>query len=436
MKASEIIARKRDGQELSAEEIGWFVRGCVSGEVPDYQAAAWLMATYLNGMSQPETVALTRAMAESGRALDLGDLRPRAVDKHSSGGVGDKISLVVGPIAAAAGVVVPKMSGRGLGFTGGTLDKLESIPGLRVDLEVDRILDQARQIGLVIASQTADLAPADGKLYALRDVTATVGSLPLIVSSILSKKIAGGAPSIVLDVKAGSGAFMRTTDEAVKLARALVDVGTACDRRVVAFVSRMDQPLGRAVGNAVEVREAIEILQGNGPDDVRELALTLAAAMVRLGGLASDEPEARRRVDACLASGAALVKLRQMISAQGGDARVVDDPSLLRTAPLTEVVKSPRAGYVERLDAGIVGSTLTGLGAGREKKGDAIDHRIGIMFHRKIGDKVATDEPLFTLHLASAARLPEARGRILAAYAWSDRPVESPSILIQKFGAR
>lgn len=434
MRPVDVIARKRDGGELTSDEIRWFVRGVVSGEVADYQAAAWLMAVYLRGMSRAETVALTRAMAESGRTLDLGDLARRAVDKHSSGGVGDKTSLVAGPIAAAAGVILPKMSGRGLGFTGGTLDKLESITGLRVDLTVEEILHQARTVGLVIASQTGDLAPADGKLYALRDVTATVGSLPLIVSSILSKKLAAGAPAIVLDVKAGSGAFMRTETEAEALARALVDVGTACGRRIVAIVSRMDQPLGRAVGNAVEVREAVETLRGEGPTDLRELALTLATEMVRLAGLADTESTARQLTERALASGAALSKLREMVQAQGGHVALLDEPSRLTTAPVVAVVSSPRDGYIAALDALTIGETLTTLGAGRQRKGDPVDHRVGVVFHHKLGDRVRQAEPLFTLHLATDAQLATARDRLLGAYRWSDVPVECPSIVISRLG--
>lgn len=436
MRAVDVIARKRDGEELTAEEIEWLVRGSVSGDVADYQLSAWLMAVYLKGMSPSETIALTRAMASSGRILDLGELAPRAVDKHSSGGVGDKISLVAGPIAAAAGVIVPKMSGRGLGFTGGTLDKLESIPGLRVGLSIGEILEQARHVGLVIASQTADLAPADGKLYALRDVTATVGSLPLIVSSILSKKLAGGAPSIVLDVKAGTGAFMKTAGEAEQLARALVDVGSACGRRVIALVSAMDQPLGKAVGNAVEVDEAVETLRGRGPDDVRELALTIAAEMVQCAGLAETEAKARDLAREALTSGRALAKLRAMVEAQGGDTSVIDDPSRLPRAPIREMVRSPVGGFIARLDAGVVGTTLTALGAGREKKGDPIDHRIGAIFHRKVGDRVEVDEPLFELHLARPEQTSFARERLLQAYHWSQEPVDHRNVVIGRFAQR
>jgi pyrimidine-nucleoside phosphorylase len=436
VRAVDVIAHKRDGQALTAAEIGWFVTGFLDGAVTDYQAAAWLMAVYLRGMNLAETAELTRAMAASGRTLDLGSLAERSVDKHSSGGVGDKISLVAGPIAAAAGVVVPKMSGRGLGITGGTLDKLESIPGLSVDLTEDQILRQARDIGFVIAGQTAELAPADGRLYALRDVTATVASLPLIVSSIMSKKLAGGAPSIVLDVKAGSGAFMPTVESASELARALVEVGMACGRRVVAYVTPMDEPLGRAVGNALEVREAIEVLSGRGPADASEIALTLAAEMATLAGVAGPGNRARRLVEDVLASGAALDRLRRMIGAQGGDARVVDEPNRLPTAPVVETIVSTQAGFVRRLDAGAVGRAVAALGAGRERKGEPIDHRVGVLFYRKVGDRLDVGDPLFDLHLANAAQLPAARERILGAYDFASAPVApGPLILGQIDGA-
>lgn len=432
MRAVDLIARKRDGGELTADEIRWLVEGSASGAVADYQLAAWLMAVCVRGMSREETVALTRAMAESGRQLDLGDLAPRAVDKHSSGGVGDKTSLVAGPIAAAAGVVVPKMSGRGLGFTGGTLDKLEAIPGLRVNRSTDEILRQARELGLVIASQTEDLAPADARLYALRDVTATVESLPLIVSSILSKKLAGGAPSIVLDVKAGSGAFMQTEAQAIALAQELADVGTACGRQVVALVSRMDQPLGQAVGHTLEIREAVTTLRGKGPADLQELALALAAEMVRLAGLAPTTADAHRMASEALESGAALAKLHALVVAQGGDRRVIDDPDRLPVAPLVETIASPVEGYVAGLDAGIVGRSMAALGAGREMKGDPIDHRIGVVFHRKIGDRVDVGDPLFTVHLARQEALPIAREHLLGAYRWSKTRVVRPPIIVQE----
>jgi len=422
VRAVDVIARKRDGAELTADEIRWFVRGCVTGSVADYQAAAWLMAVYIQGMSQEETVELTRAMADSGQVLDLGELAVRAVDKHSTGGVGDKVSLVTTPIAAAAGVIVPKMSGRGLGLTGGTLDKLESIPGFRVDLSATEILDQVRRVGLVITGQTPDLAPADGRLYALRDVTATIDSLPLIVSSILSKKIAGGAPAIILDVKAGSGAFMTSEGEAEQLARALVEVGTRCGRRVIAHVSRMDQPLGRSVGNALEVREAIETLQGHGPGDLQTVALALAAEMIVVAGLARDLAQGETMARQVLESGAALAKFRAMVVAQGGDEAVVDDVSLLPTAPIREIVTAPVDGYVSVLDAGTIGRALIQLGAGRQKKDDAIDRRVGVVFHRKVGDHVAAGDELFTLHLANHNQEAHARVEILGAYRFAAQP--------------
>jgi pyrimidine-nucleoside phosphorylase len=435
MRAVDVIARKRDGHELTTGEIDRFIGGFLDGNVADYQAAAWLMAVVLRGMSRRETADLTRAMAASGRTLDLGPLAPRSVDKHSSGGVGDKISLVAGPIAAACGVVVPKMSGRGLGITGGTLDKLESIPGLRIDLSEAQILRQANDVGFVIAGQTADLAPADGRLYALRDVTATVASLPLIVSSIVSKKLAGGAPSIVLDVKAGSGAFMPTVADAIRLAQELVDVGTECGRQVVAYVSGMDQPLGRAVGNALEVREAIEVLNDRGPNDVRELALTLAAEMVHLAGRTDTREAARTIGETALVTGKALAKLRAMIAYQDGDATVVDDPNRLPIAPIIETVVAPADGYVTRLDAGAIGRAVVALGAGRERKSDSIDHRVGVVFHRKIGDWVERGEPLFDLHLANSDQLPGAAESISTAYRIIPVETAPPTLILKRVSA-
>lgn len=434
MRAVEIIARKRDGQTLTAAEIDWFIRGVVEGTVPDYQAAAWLMAVFLRGMTEAETVSLTRAMAESGRMLDLGALTPRAVDKHSTGGVGDKTSLVVAPIAAACGVAVSKMSGRGLGSTGGTLDKLESIPGFRVNLSEEEMLRQVGQIGLAIVGQSIDLAPADGRLYALRDVTATIESLPLIVSSILSKKLAGGAPAMVLDVKAGRGAFMETPEAARALAQSLVQIGVACGRRVIAYVTTMDQPLGWAVGNALEVREAINTLQGTGPPDLTALSLTLAAEMIRQAGLAATPEEASGRARDALASGAAAEKLRAMIVAQGGDARVLDAPELLPTAPILEPVRAPTPGFVQEIDAGLVGRTMVTLGAGRTRKTDQIDHAVGVVLERKVGSQVASGDVLGTLHLSRAADLAAARAALLNAYRFSSDPVEPPPIVLERIG--
>jgi pyrimidine-nucleoside phosphorylase len=435
VRAVDVIARKRDGHELTTEEIDRFIGGFLDGNVTDYQASAWLMAVYLRGMTRRETADLTRAMAASGRTIDLGLLASRSVDKHSSGGVGDKISLVVGPIAAASGVVVPKMSGRGLGITGGTLDKLESVPGLRIDLTEAQILRQAAEVGFVIAGQTADLAPADGRIYALRDVTATVASLPLIVSSIMSKKLAGGAPSIVLDVKAGSGAFMASVSDAVQLAQELVDVGTECGRRVVAYVTSMDQPLGKAVGNALEVREAIDVLKGNGPKDVRDLSLALAAEMVVLAGQAPSTAEARTLVESTLTTGAALDKLRMMITWQGGNAQVIDDTECLPTAPTIETVAAPHTGFVARLDAGTVGRAVIGLGAGRERKTDSIDHRVGVVFHRKVGELVERGEPLFDLHLANPSQFADAEEAITSAFRIGSDEITAPPLIHRRITA-
>lgn len=435
MRAVDIIARKRDGRELATDEIRWFIRGVVDGTVADYQAAAWLMAIFWRGMSAAETVDLTRAMAESGRLLDLGDLAGRAVDKHSTGGVGDKTSLVAAPIAAACGVAVPKMSGRGLGSTGGTLDKLESIPGIRVDLSETELLRQVARIGLAIVGQSIDLAPADGRLYALRDVTATVESLPLIVSSILSKKLAGGAPAIVLDVKAGRGAFMETPEAAEALAEGLVKVGAACGRRVIAYLTTMDQPLGWAVGNALEIREVIDTLRGSGPPDLAALSLTLAAEMILQAGQAATPEAARIRAQEALASGAALERLRAMIAAQGGDARVIDAPELLPVAPIIEPVRAPVAGFIGGIDAGLVGRTMVTLGAGRAQKTDRIDHAVGAVFQRKAGAAVAPGEVLCTLHLSQAADIEVARSALLSAYTFRETPVEPPAVILRRIAA-
>jgi pyrimidine-nucleoside phosphorylase len=371
MRAMDIIARKRDGAELSTEEINFFIQAYSEGMIPDYQAAAWLMAVYLNGMTRRETIDLTMAMAHSGDVLDLSDVLPVSVDKHSSGGVGDKTTLVVLPIVAACGVPVAKMSGRGLGFSGGTLDKMESIRGYRITLTQDEFRAQARKYGIVLAGQSANLAPADGKLYALRDVTATVSSLPLIASSIMSKKIAAGANAIVLDVKVGLGAFMARIDDAKQLARLMVDIGHGSGRRVVALISDMNQPLGKAVGNALEVKEAIECLQGGGPTDLREHCLAVAAHMLSLArGSKNDSALAEHMAEAAdrLRNGAAFEKFRTMVKAQGGDLSMVDDPSLLPKARTVVVLKAQRSGYVAQLSAYQVGVASVELGAGRERK--------------------------------------------------------------------
>ncbi len=423
MRAVDIIIKKRDGGELSTEEITWFIQGYLRDEIPDYQAAAWLMAIYFQGMTPRETYDLTMAMAHSGQVLDLRSIVPFAVDKHSTGGVGDKTTLVVEPLVVACGQPMAKMSGRGLGFSGGTLDKLESIRGFRVNLSVQEFLDNLRRHGIVLAGQTADLAPADGKLYALRDVTGTVPSIPLIASSIMSKKIAAGAQAIVLDVKVGLGAFMSTIDQAVRLAETMVRIGRDAGRQVVALISDMNQPLGRAVGNALEVREAIETLRGGGPPDFREHCLTVASHLLVLARKAADLDAARAQLEAALADGRGFAKFRELVEAQGGDVSQVDSPDTLPRAALIREVVAPRSGYLAVVNAAEVGLAALDLGAGRAKKGEPIDHAVGILVHHKVGDRVEAGEPLFTIHANDPVRLAAAEARLLQAVRWSDTPV-------------
>ncbi len=424
MRAVDIIIKKRDGNELTTEEIRFFVQGYTEGTIPDYQAAAWLMAVFLRGMTDRETEDLTMAMAYSGDILDLKDVAPFVVDKHSTGGVGDKVSLVVVPTVAACGLPVGKMTGRGLGFSGGTVDKLESIPGFRTDLSHEEFKAQLARIGIVLTGQSLDLAPADRKLYALRDVTGTVPSLPLIVSSIMSKKIAAGADAIVLDVKVGSGAFMKTLEDAEALARSMVRIGQRVGRKVVALLSDMNQPLGWAVGNALEVREAIETLHGGGPEDFREHCLVVAAEMLALGGKAADPEEGKRLAAEAIDSGAAWEKFRAMVEAQGGDLTVVDEPDRLPSARLVEPIPAPVSGYLQRVNAAEVGLAVVDLGGGREKKEDTIDHAVGVVTHHKIGDRIEEGEPLFTIHANDERRLATARERLLAAHTIGPEPVE------------
>ncbi|MBP8973727.1 MAG: thymidine phosphorylase [Anaerolineae bacterium] len=411
MRAIDIIEKKRDGGELSAAEIQWFISGFTNGEIPDYQAAAWLMAVFLRGMTPRETLDLTLAMATSGEQLDLSPAIEYAVDKHSTGGVGDKVTLVALPLVAAAGVPVAKMSGRGLGFSGGTLDKLESITGYRVKLSDEEIIRQVREIGIVLCGQTKRLAPADGALYELRDVTGTVPSLPLIASSIMSKKLASGAKAIVLDVKVGAGAFMKTVDEARALAQTMVDIGVGAGRAMVALLSDMNQPLGCAVGNALEVREAVEALRGGGPADLREHCLTVAAHMVRLGRreIQLNALDAiTQELAALLDSGAALAKFRALVAAQGGKVRQIDHPDLLPSARLQETVRAERSGWVARMDARAVAQAALELGAGRVRKADAIDPAVGVVVHKKVGDQVEAGDALFTVHANGESQLARA----------------------------
>ena len=423
MRAVDIIIKKRDGGELTKGEIEFFVRGFTDGSIPDYQASAWTMAVLLNGMTSQETTDLTMAMVKSGEMLDLSPVVPLAVDKHSSGGVGDKTTLVVAPLVAACGLPVGKMSGRGLGFTGGTLDKMESIPGFRVDLSQEEFLSQLDEIGLVLAGQTAVLAPADGKFYALRDVSGTVDSIPLIASSIMSKKIAAGAQAIVLDVKIGLGAFMETQEEARELAHFMVDIAHLANRKAAALISDMNQPLGIAVGNILEVKEAIATLQGGGPESFLEHCLVVAGQMLVLGNASKSLEEAREMSLNALQDGSAWKHFLNLVAAQGGDVDYVKDPDRFPLAPVIESVPSPKSGYLSQIHARIVGETAVDLGAGRQKKGDPIDHTVGIEILQKVGDYVEEGQALFVIHASSKADAERAERRLLEAHRWSDQPV-------------
>jgi pyrimidine-nucleoside phosphorylase len=428
MRMVDLIARKRDGAELSGEEIGWFIRAFTAGEIPDYQASALLMAIYLQGMSHRETVDLTLAMALSGEVLDLHDIAPLMVDKHSSGGVGDKTSLAVLPLVAAAGVPVGKMSGRGLGSSGGTLDKMESISGWSPSMSLDQFKQQLKAIGLVLAGQTADLAPADGKLYALRDVTATVDHPSLIAASIMSKKLAAGTDAIVLDVKTGSGAFMPTVKAAEDLARLMVGIGEDAGRQVVALISDMNQPLGHAVGNALEVKEAIDTLRGDGPDDFWQHCLEVAAHMVLLSGKAAGLDEAKALMREVRDDGRGLAKFRELVVAQGGDGRQVDDPDRLPRARYIESIEAPRSGYIGAMDTSAIGWVCVACGGGRFVKTDQIDPGVGIILPAKIGDYFEAGTAIGTIHASDEMALQQAQRDIPAAITWSDDPVEPPPL--------
>lgn len=430
MRVLEILEKKRDGLALSPAEIQQFIAGYLAGEIPDYQVSALLMAIFLRGMSNEETVALTDAFVRSGETLDFSGWEQPVADKHSTGGVGDKTTLVLLPLAAAAGVTIAKMSGRGLGHTGGTIDKLSCIPGFRTDLPKQKFLAQVRELGVALTGQTPDMTPADGQLYALRDVTATVDSIPLIASSVMSKKIASGAQSIVLDVKMGSGAFMRDLAKARELARTMTAIGTALGRTTVAYITAMEQPLGKAVGNHIEVVEAIETLQGRGPADLRELALALGAEMLVAGKLAATREAALAKLTGLLDDGSALQMMRRFIAAQGGDPKVVDDPSRLGVPPYTQEVRALTSGYVTHLDARKVGQTAVLLGAGREKKEDRIDLLAGIKLHKKIGDYVQQGETLAEIFASNEQKLAAATTELAAAYQYAaHKPVKKPLII-------
>jgi pyrimidine-nucleoside phosphorylase len=430
MRAVDIIMRKRDGGTLSREEIGFFVTGVTDGSVPDYQISALLMAIVCKGMNPEETAWLTDAMVHSGIRADLSAIPGTKVDKHSTGGVGDKTSLILAPLAASCGVPVPMMSGRGLGHTGGTLDKLESIPGFRVGLSFDEMQTALRRVGCAMIRPTREIAPADKKLYALRDVTGTVESIPLISASIMSKKIAEGIDALVLDVKTGTGAFMKSEADSHRLAESLVSIGNASGVRTEAVITRMDTPIGNAVGNAIEVIECFEVLKGRGPADLVDLSVELTARMLLLGGVAGDRADALRRVRDAIASGAGLDRFSQIIEQQGGDARVVDDYSRLPSAPSREVVRAPGGGWLARLDAELVGRASVALGAGRDRVEDPIDPGVGIMVLAKPGTQLCAGDPVLELHYRNRARLDDALALAARAMVIGDRPPASRPLVV------
>ncbi|MFF2887665.1 pyrimidine-nucleoside phosphorylase [Paenibacillus sp. NPDC057967] len=431
MRVVDVIHKKRDGGELSSEEIGFLVQGYSRGEIPDYQISAWAMAVLFRGMSSAETAALTLAMASSGDQVDLSPIHGIKVDKHSTGGVGDKTTLIIGPLVASAGVPVAKMSGRGLGHTGGTIDKLEAIDGFHTELSREDFIRQVNDIGLSVIGQSGNLAPADKKLYALRDVTGTVESIPLIASSVMSKKIAAGADAIVLDVKTGSGAFMKTVEDAEKLANAMVAIGSEVGRQTAAVISDMDQPLGFAIGNALEVEEALATLKGQGPDDLTELCLALGAHMVVLGGKASTFDEAKELLRGKLASGEALAKFRAFIEAQGGDGRIADQPELLPKAPYTIEVQARQSGYVSVIEAEQLGLAAMMLGAGRETKDSIIDYAVGLILRKKVGDEVKEGDTLAILHVRNKNEAADQVGdRVLGAYTIENAKPELRPLLL------
>jgi pyrimidine-nucleoside phosphorylase len=434
MRVTDLIRRKRDGGELSAEEIASLIGAYTRGEVPDYQISAWLMAVVCRGMTRAEIAALTDAMLHSGQVLDFSDLPGKKVDKHSTGGVGDKTSLVIAPIVAAGGLYVPMISGRGLGHTGGTLDKLQSIPGFRVDLSLAEFRRVLGACGCALIGQTAEIAPADKKLYALRDVTGTVESPALICSSIMSKKLAEGIDALVLDVKVGSGAFMKSEDDAAHLAELMVETGARMGKLVVALITDMDQPLGRAIGNSLEVIESVEVLDGRGPADLRELCLELAAWMFQLGGRVASLAEGKDLATKQIASGSAKEKFRQIVRLQSGDAGVVDAPDRLPRAAYAFDVLSDGDGYVAATDSERLGIACVALGGGRAKKEDAIDPAVGLTIHKKAGDRVRPGEPLCTLHYNDAARLAEARRLAETAYRLAPTPPSARPLVRRVLG--
>ncbi|MGA8439118.1 MAG: thymidine phosphorylase [Candidatus Sulfotelmatobacter sp.] len=421
-RAIDVIRKKRDGGELSRGEIDYLVNSYTVGDIPDYQVSAWLMAVVWRGMTRAETAALTDAMLHSGEVLDLSSLPEKKVDKHSTGGVGDKTSLVLAPLAAAAGIAVPMISGRGLGHTGGTLDKLEAIPGFNVNLPVAEFRRILQGCGCAMIGQTAEIAPADRKLYALRDVTGTVESPYLICASIMSKKLAEAIDALVLDVKTGSGAFMKNERDAAFLAELMVETGERMGKQVVALITDMDQPLGCMIGNALEVVEVVEVLRGEGPQDLRALCLELSGWMLHLGGVADTVAEGKTQSEKLITSGKALDRFRQMVELQGGDPRTIDDPKKLPQARHTTIVSSPRDGYLTSLQCELAGTACVILGGGRERKEDSVDPAVGIVLHKKVRDAVSAGEPLATIHYNAEARAVRAKQLLTESYRITDAP--------------
>jgi pyrimidine-nucleoside phosphorylase len=422
LRAVDLIRKKRDGLELSRREIEALIHGYTHNEIPDYQASAWLMAALLRGLTRAETAALTEAMLRSGEVLDLSEFSPKKVDKHSTGGVGDKTSLVLAPVVAAGGLLVPMISGRGLGHTGGTLDKLESIPGFNVNLPVAEFRRVLRGCGCSMIGQTAEIAPADRKLYALRDVTGTVESPYLICASIMSKKLAEGIDALLLDVKTGSGAFMKKEEDAVFLAELMVETGERMGKKVIALITDMDQPLGLKIGNALEVEEVLEVLHGEGPPDLRELCLELAGWMFHIGGAATSLSQGKQKAEQIIDSGRGLAKFREMVQLQGGDLSAIDDPGRLPRAKHKLEVHSPENGYVSAIASEAVGTACVVLGGGREKKEDSVDPAVGIVLHKKVGDPVSAKEPLATIHYNSESRAARAKQMIHDSFHISGAP--------------
>ena len=435
MRAVDLIRKKRDSGEHSRDEINFLISGYTRGEIPDYQMAAWLMATWIRGLSRPEIAALTEAMLHSGEVITFPELPGKKVDKHSTGGIGDKTSLILAPIVAAGGLHVPMISGRGLGHTGGTLDKLEAIPGFNTSLTLADFRRVLRECGMALIGQTAEIAPADKKIYALRDVTSTVENVGLICASIMSKKLAEGIDALVLDVKTGSGAFMQKEEDSVRLAELMVETARRMGKKAVALITDMDQPLGRLAGHSHEVIESIEVLKGRGADDLRDLSLELSAWMFYLGERTASLDDGRTLAHKLVSSGEALEKFKQCIALQGGDARVIDDYSLLPQAKNRVAVKSSAAGYLAATNCMEFGIALAMLGGGREKKEDAIDPGVGLEFHKRIGDRVAAGETLVTIHYNSAAKLAEAQQRIAQSFALSDQPVPAKKLVRRLVGA-